>query len=148
MKILLTGATGLVGSRLVRALRDRGDDVPAREPAQVRRVAVAPFRGPERAAHEKVAHEAEVARVGDGHVQPPAGRGQTAQRDEHALGVDEVLEHVVTDDRVERPGELAGPQALLDGPDDQVVDHLAAELGRRPATVSETRQMIGLPMQA
>ena len=27
MKILLTGATGLVGSRLVRALRDRGDDV-------------------------------------------------------------------------------------------------------------------------
>ena len=28
------------------------------------------------------------------------------------------------------------------------VVRIAAELGRRPATVSETRQMIGLPMQA
>ena len=81
---------------------EQRDEVAPREPAQVRDVSVLGRRVAERAAHDEVAQERPVARVRNGDMHPRARRGDPVQPPQQLPRVDEVLEHVVEEDRVER----------------------------------------------
>ena len=105
----------------------RLDDVAPREPAQVRPVAVAPLGVAERALEDQVLHQRDVARVRQRHLQPRARRRDAVEVGHHAIGVDEVLQHIEAQDRVEGAVELL--ERVLDRRRDDVVVVRPRELG-------------------
>ena len=69
-----------------------------------------------------------MPRVRDGHLQPRTRRRDIAQPPQHRRRVDEVLEHVEAEDRVEAlAGQLV--ERLLDRRRDDAVQHAAGVLG-------------------
>ena len=91
---------------------EQRDQVAPREPADVRAVAMSPRRVAERSADDEVANEREVARVRHADVQEGARRRDGEQPAQHRLGIRQVLEHVVGEDRVERRLEVGELLAL------------------------------------
>ena len=122
------------------AALEQPDEIRAREPPQMRAVAMAPVGVAERSPQDEVADERPVTRVRHGDVQQRIRCCASAELAEHALGIDEVLQDVVTEHSVERTGETG--QHVFDRPHDHgVVDLLG--LGGRAFVDLDADQLVG-----
>ncbi len=91
-------------------------------------IAVPPLRVAEGAAHDEIAQQRPVPRIRHRDVQERAGRSDVMELRQHRAWVDEMLEHVVGEDRVE--GLRDGAEHVFDAAlEDGVVD--ATRLLRR-----------------
>jgi uncharacterized protein (TIGR01777 family) len=121
MNVTITGATGLIGSRLVRALRARGDDVTvlSRSPAKawtalggdVEAVAWDPMAGPAPAEALR-GRDAVVHLAGEPVAQRWDDRARRAIRESREVGTANLVAGLGEVEQAERPGVLVSASAV------------------------------------
>lgn len=111
MRVVVTGATGLIGRRLVAALRERGDEVTAlsRDPAHGERWD--PLREPA-PAHALAGREAVVHLAGEPIAQRWSAAAKRAIRHSRVQGTRNLVQGIAALPDRERPGTLISSSAI------------------------------------